>query len=64
MRGVRNRLWQATDQLLVSRIFYLDGKAVRTEKMNRCVMRCDSNATTDEAVYRSKLTEFEEWPHS
>jgi hypothetical protein len=43
-------------------IFYSDGKAVRTEKMNRCVMECDSNVTTDEAPYRSKLTEVQEWP--
>ena len=43
-------------------IFYSDGRAVRTEKMNRCVMQCDSNVTTDEAVYRSKLREIQEWP--
>jgi hypothetical protein len=43
-------------------IFYSDGKAVRTEKMNRCIVQCDSNVITDEAVYRSKLTEVQEWP--
>ena len=43
-------------------IFYSDGKAVRTEQMNRCVMKCDSSVTTDEAVYRSKLIEAQEWP--
>ena len=43
-------------------IFYSDGKAIRTEEMNRCVMECNSNVTTDESVYRSKLTEVQEWP--
>ena len=43
-------------------IFYSDGKTVRTEKMNRCVMECDSNVTTDEGVYRSQLKEVQEWP--
>ena len=43
-------------------IFYSEGKAVRTEKMNRCLMECDSNVATDEAVYRCKLTEVQEWP--
>ena len=43
-------------------IFYSDGKVVRTEKMNRCVMECDSNVITDEAAYRSKLMEVQEWP--
>jgi hypothetical protein len=43
-------------------IFYSDGRAIRTEKMNRCVMECNSNVTTDESVYRSKLMEVQEWP--
>lgn len=43
-------------------IFYSDGKAVRTEKMNRCTMECDSNVTADDAVYRSKLIDAQEWP--
>ena len=43
-------------------IFYSGGKAVRTEKMNRCVMECHSNVTTDESVYHSKLIEAQEWP--
>jgi hypothetical protein len=43
-------------------IFYSDAGAVRTEKMNRCNMECDSNVATDEAVYRSKLTQVQEWP--
>jgi hypothetical protein len=47
---------------LSKEIFYSDGKAVRTKKMNRCVIECDSNVSTDEAVYRSKLREVQEWP--
>ena len=43
-------------------IFYSDGKVVRTEKMNRCVMECHSNVTTGESVYHSKLIEAQEWP--
>ena len=43
-------------------VFYSDEGAVRTEKMNRCAMECDSNVVTDEAVYRAKLTEVQEWP--
>ena len=43
-------------------IFYSDGKAIRTERMNRCVMECNSNVTMDESVYRSKLMEVQEWP--
>ena len=43
-------------------IFYSGGKTVRTEKMNRCVMECNSNVTTGESVSHSKLTEAQEWP--
>ena len=43
-------------------IFYSGGKAIQTEKMNRCLMECDSHIVTDEAVYRSQLTEVQEWP--
>jgi hypothetical protein len=43
-------------------IYHSDGGAVRTEKMNRCIMECDSNVSTDEAFYRSKLMEVQEWP--
>lgn len=43
-------------------IFYSDGKAIRTEKMNRCVIECDSKVTTDRSVYRSTLMEVQEWP--
>lgn len=42
--------------------FYSDGEPVRTEKMNRCLMECDSNVSTDEALYRSQLREVEKWP--
>jgi len=34
--------------------FFSEGKVVRTEKMNRCLMECDSNVATDDAVYRSR----------
>jgi hypothetical protein len=43
-------------------IFYSDEGAVRTEKMTRCTMECDSNVATDEAVYSSRLTDVQEWP--
>jgi hypothetical protein len=43
-------------------IFYSAGKAVRTNKMNRCVLECSSSVTTDETVYRSELREVQEWP--
>lgn len=43
-------------------VFYSRGKALQTEKMNRCVIECDSLVTTDEGVYRSQLTEVQEWP--
>ena len=42
--------------------FYSDGKAIRTERMNRCVIECNSNVTTDESIYRSGLMEVQEWP--
>jgi hypothetical protein len=42
--------------------FYSDGKTIRTERMNRCVMECNSNVTTGESVYRSRLMEVQEWP--
>jgi hypothetical protein len=38
-------------------IFYSEGKAIRTERMNRCVIERNSNVTMDESVYRSKLME-------
>jgi hypothetical protein len=43
-------------------IFYSGGKAIRTEKINRCLMECESNVMTEEAIYDSKLTEIQEWP--
>ncbi len=43
-------------------IFYSNGEAVRSQKMNRCNFECDSEVATDEAVYRSKRTEVQEWP--
>jgi hypothetical protein len=50
--------WNATTK----EIFYSDGKVVRTEEMNRCVMECDSKITTDETFYSSQLVEAQEWP--
>ena len=50
--------WNATTK----EIFYSDGKVVRTEEMNRCVMECDSKITTGETVYSSQLVEAQEWP--
>jgi hypothetical protein len=43
-------------------IFYSEGRAVRTNKMNRCILECSSCVTTDETVYRSKLREIQDWP--
>ena len=43
-------------------IFYSDGKAMQAGKMSRCAMDCESSVATDEAVYRSKLLEVQEWP--
>ena len=43
-------------------IFLSDGKVARTPQMNRCIMKCESNVTTDEVVYRSTLIETQEWP--
>lgn len=49
--------WNATTK----EIFYSDGKAVRTEEMNRCVVECDSKITTGEIVYSSQLADAQEW---
>jgi hypothetical protein len=43
-------------------IFLSDGKVARTPQMNRCIMKCESNVTTDEVVYRSTLIETQESP--
>ena len=51
--------WNTTTK---ERIFYSDGKVVRTEEMNRCVMECGSTITTAEAVYTSQLVDAQEWP--
>jgi hypothetical protein len=42
--------------------FYAAGKIIRMKEMNRCVMKCQSQVTTDDATYRSELTEVQEWP--
>ena len=43
-------------------IFVSDGKATRTDQMNRCIINCESKVTTDEAIYRCRLMETQEWP--
>jgi hypothetical protein len=43
-------------------IFLSGGRVTRTPQMNRCIMKCESNVTTDEVVYRSTLIETQEWP--
>ena len=50
--------WSAPKQ----EVFYTEGKTLQTEKMNRCVIECESHVTTDEDVYPSQLTEVQEWP--
>jgi len=42
--------------------FYKGGKAVLSERMHQCVFECESEVTTKEAVYHSKLVETQEWP--
>jgi len=43
-------------------IFYIDGHAVRSEQMHRCIFECKSEIATDEVVYRAVLREAQEWP--
>ena len=42
------------------RLIHIDEYAVTQDL--RTFMECDSNVATDEAVYRSKLTQVQEWP--
>ena len=42
--------------------YFSDGRTVRTAKMHRCVIRCESEVATVEAVYRSEFSDLEEWP--
>jgi hypothetical protein len=39
-----------------------NGKRVRWDKFYRCVIECESEVATDEAAYRSRLADVEEWP--
>ena len=39
-----------------------DGKPVRSGGFYRCDIKCESEVATDEATYRSRLTDMEEWP--
>ncbi len=43
-------------------MFYIEGKAVRSGKMHRCIIECQSEIATDDAVYRSNRRDLEEWP--
>jgi hypothetical protein len=39
-----------------------NGGAVKTPTMHRCVVQCESEVATDEAVYPSHFEDLEEWP--
>ena len=41
-----------------------EGKPVRSGLFFRCVIECESEVATDEAVYRSRYADLEEWPTS
>jgi hypothetical protein len=43
-------------------IFFANGNVIRTSKLNRCIIECESEVATDEIVYRSKYDDLEEWP--
>jgi len=43
-------------------IFYRDGRTVCTGQVHRCEIECEREIATDEALYRSRLQDFEEWP--
>ena len=43
-------------------IFYVDGSAVRSENMHKCIFECDSEVATSEAIHRGKQTEVQQWP--
>lgn len=40
----------------------VDGKPIRTGKFYRCEIACESEVATEDAVYRSRHTDLEEWP--
>lgn len=42
--------------------YFNNGRLVRTDILHRCVIRCESDVTTDDAVYRSEFEDVEEWP--
>jgi hypothetical protein len=44
------------------KFFSGNGGAVRTSMMHRCMIQCEGEVATDEAVYRSKFEDLEEWP--
>lgn len=39
-----------------------EGTHVKTSQVHRCVMKCQSEIRTDEATYRAKLEDAQEWP--
>jgi hypothetical protein len=43
-------------------LYFNDSGAVRTDKMHRCLIQCESEIVTDEAMYRSEFEDLEEWP--
>lgn len=43
-------------------VFYRDSKAIQTEQVHRCEIQCESEIATDEALYRSRLEDLQEWP--
>lgn len=43
-------------------IFFANDVAIRTASLYRCAIECESEVATDEAVYRSRHEDVEEWP--
>jgi hypothetical protein len=42
--------------------FFDHGKHVKTDRMHRCIIECESEVTTDETRYQSSYRDIEEWP--
>jgi hypothetical protein len=42
--------------------FFISGRPVRAETMNRCRIVCSSEVATDELVYQASHQESEQWP--
>jgi hypothetical protein len=43
-------------------VFYLDGQALQTREMYRCIIECESEIEAGKASYTSRLNDIEEWP--